>query len=89
MIEFINSLTGTRMFVVPEREAEYLAAGHTRVADAPAEPPGGDTPAEHPAAQTVAEPPRAQAPAAKPATKPSRPEAKKKPAAKRSTPAKK
>ena len=36
MIEFINSLTGTRMFVVPEREAEYLAAGHTRVADAPA-----------------------------------------------------
>ncbi len=88
MIEFINSLTGTRMFVVPEREAEYLAAGHTRVADAPAEPPGGDTPAEHPAAQTVAEPPKAQAPAAKPATKPSRPAAKK-PAAKRSTPAKK
>ncbi|WP_298732259.1 hypothetical protein [uncultured Subdoligranulum sp.] len=70
MIEFINSLTGTRMFVVPEREAEYLAAGHTRVADAPAEPP------------------KAQAPEAKPATKPSRPAAKK-PAAKRSTPAKK
>lgn len=27
----VNSLTGTRMFVAPEREAEYLAAGHHRV----------------------------------------------------------
>lgn len=80
MVEFINSLTGTRMAVAPEREAEYLAAGHTRVADAPAEPPGGDAPAE----QTAAAPPKAQAPAAKTP----RPAAKK-PAAKRSTPAKK
>ena len=50
MIEFINSLTGTRMFVVPEREAEYLAAGHTRVADQ-ALPSGGEKAcrqAEHP-----------------------------------------
>lgn len=87
MIEFINSLTETRMFVIPEREAEYLAAGHTRVADAPAEPPGGDIPAEHPAAQNVAEPPKAKAPAAKPETETSRSAAKKKPAAKRDTPA--
>ena len=71
----VNSLTGTRMFVAPEREAEYLAAGHTRVADAPA-------------AQTVAEPPKAQAPAAKTAPKPSRPAAKK-PTTKRSTAPKK
>ena len=85
MVEFINSLTGTRMAVAPEREAEYLAAGHTRVADAPAAPPGGDAPAE----QTAAALPKEQAPAAKTAAKTSRPEAKKKPAAKRSTPAKK
>ena len=30
MIELINALTGTRMFVTLAREAEYLAAGHTR-----------------------------------------------------------
>lgn len=88
MVEFINSLTGTRMAVAPEREAEYLAAGHTRVADAPAEPPGGDAPAEHPAAQTTAGPSKAQAPAAKTAPKPSRPAAKK-PTTKRSTAPKK
>lgn len=35
MIEFKNSLTGTLMAVAPEREAEYLAAGPTRV-DSPA-----------------------------------------------------
>lgn len=28
MIEFKNRLTGTLMAVAPEREAEYLAAGH-------------------------------------------------------------
>ena len=77
MVEFINSLTGTRMAVAPEREAEYLAAGHTRVADAPAEPPGGDAPAEHPAAQTTAGPSTAQASAAKSAPKTSRPASKK------------
>lgn len=84
MVEFINSLTGTRMAVAPEREAEYLAAGHTRVTDKPAAQPGGDAPAE----QTAAAQPKAQAPAAKPAAKTHRPAAKK-PAAKRSTPAKK
>lgn len=36
MIEFVNALTGTRMFVEASREAEYLAAGHTRAADKPA-----------------------------------------------------
>ena len=62
MIEFKNRLTGTLMAVAPEREAEYLAAGHTRV-DAPA--------AAAPARQTAEEP--AEEPTAKqtaaPATK--------------------
>ena len=52
MIEFKNRLTGTLMAVAPEREAEYLAAGHTRVdppAAAPARQPA-DEPAEEPAA---------------------------------------
>lgn len=31
MVEFINNLTGTRMLVAEDREAEYLAAGHRRV----------------------------------------------------------
>ena len=37
MREFINRLTGTRMAVADEREAEYLAAGH-RPAGAPSDP---------------------------------------------------
>ena len=53
MIEFKNRLTGTLMAVAPEREAEYLAAGHTRV-DAPAA-----VPARKPAAEPTA--PRRQA----------------------------
>lgn len=48
MIEFRNRLTGTLMAVAPEREAEYLAAGHTRV-DPPAAAPARQ-PAEEPAA---------------------------------------
>lgn len=48
MIEFKNRLTGTLMAVAPEREAEYLAAGHTRV-DPPAAAPAR-LPAEEPAA---------------------------------------
>ena len=48
MIEFKNRLTGTLMAVAPEREAEYLAAGHTRV-DAPEAVPDRQ-PAEEPAA---------------------------------------
>lgn len=47
MIEFKNRLTGTLMAVAPEREAEYLAAGHTRVVDTPAAPekaPAAKTP---------------------------------------------
>nr|DAI49227.1 MAG TPA: hypothetical protein [Bacteriophage sp.] len=48
MIEFKNRLTGTLMAVAPEREAEYLAAGHTRV-DPPAAAPARQ-PAEEPAA---------------------------------------
>ena len=42
MKEFINSLTGTRMFVADEREEEYKKAGH-RPADIPEpEPPAPD-----------------------------------------------
>lgn len=53
MIEFRNRLTGTLMAVAPEREAEYLAAGHTRVdppAAAPARQPAEEPPAKQPAA---------------------------------------
>lgn len=59
MIEFKNRLTGTLMAVAPEREAEYLAAGHTRV-DAPAAVPARQT-AEEPAAKQTAEEPTAPA----------------------------
>ena len=58
MVEFKNRLTGTMMAVAPEREAEYLAAGHTRV-DAPAAVPARQTaeePAEEPAAKQTAAP---------------------------------
>ena len=54
MVEFKNRLTGTLMAVAPEREAEYLAAGHTRV-DAPAAVPARQ-PAEEPAARQPAAP---------------------------------
>ena len=63
MIEFKNCLTGTLMAVAPEREAEYLAAGHTRV-DAPAAVPARQ-PAEEPAARQPAEEPAAKQTAAK------------------------
>ena len=58
MIEFKNRLTGTLMAVAPEREAEYLAAGHTRV-DAPAavsDRQPAEEPAEEPAAKQTAAP---------------------------------
>lgn len=68
MIEFKNRLTGTLMAVAPEREAEYLAEGHTRV-DAPAAVPARQTaeePAEEPAAkQTAAPAPKKKAAARK------------------------
>ena len=58
MVEFKNRLTGTMMAVAPEREAEYLAAGHTRV-DSPAAVPAKQTaeePAEEPTAKQTAAP---------------------------------
>lgn len=71
MIEFKNRLTGTLMAVAPEREAEYLAAGYTRV-DAPAAVPARQTaeePAEEPTApaakQTAAPAPKKKAAARK------------------------
>ncbi len=64
MIEFKNRLTGTLMAVAPEREDEYLAAGHTRV-DAPAAVPARQ-PAEEPTAkQTAAPAPKKKAAARK------------------------
>lgn len=66
MIEFKNRLIGTLMAVAPEREAEYLAEGHTRV-DAPAAVPArqpAEEPAEEPAAKQTAEEP-AEEPTAK------------------------
>lgn len=50
MVEFKNRLTGTLMAVAPEREAEYLAAGHTRV-DPPADAAPAKQPTEEPAAK--------------------------------------
>ena len=35
MIKFINSLTGTEMFVADDRKEEYLAAGHKLAAKPP------------------------------------------------------
>lgn len=68
MIEFKNRLTGTLMAVAPEREAEYLAAGHTRV-DAPAAVPARQ-PAEEPTAkQTAAKQTAAPAPKKKAAAR--------------------
>lgn len=65
MIEFKNRLTGTLMAVAPEREAEYLAAGHTRV-DPPAAAAPASQPAEEPTAkQTAAPAPKKKAAARK------------------------
>lgn len=68
MIEFKNRLTGTLMAVAPEREAEYLAEGHTRV-DAPAATAPARQPTEEPTApaakQTAAPAPKKKAAARK------------------------
>jgi hypothetical protein len=64
MIEFKNRLTGTLMAVAPEREAEYLAAGHTRV-----DPPAAAAPARQ-TAEEPAEEPTAKQPAEEPAEEP-------------------
>lgn len=37
MVEFINKLTGTKMFVAEDRVEEYKAAGHTAVSSIVAE----------------------------------------------------
>lgn len=63
MIEFKNRLTGTLMAVAPEREAEYLAAGHTRVDPPAAAAPARQT-AEEPTAKQTAEEPAAKQTAA-------------------------
>lgn len=73
MIEFKNRLTGTLMAVAPEREAEYLAEGHTRVDPPAAAAPARQTaeePAEEPTAkQTAAKQTAAPAPKKKAAAR--------------------
>ena len=73
MIEFKNRLTGTLMAVAPEREAEYLVAGHTRVDPPAAAAPARQTaeePAEEPTAkQTAAKQTAAPAPKKKAAVR--------------------
>lgn len=71
MIEFKNRLTGTLMAVAPEREAEYLAAGHTRVAPPAAAAPARQ-PAEEPAAKQTAEEPAEEPPPSRPPPRPRR-----------------
>lgn len=68
MIEFKNRLTGTLMAVAPEREAEYLAAGHTRV-DAPAAAAPARQTAEEPAEEPTAKQTAAPAPKKKAAAR--------------------
>ena len=69
MIEFKNRLTGTLMAVAPEREAEYLVAGHTRVdvpaAAAPARQTAEESAEEPTAKQTAAPAPKKKAAARK------------------------
>lgn len=87
MIEFKNRLTGTLMAVAPEREAEYLAAGHTRVDPPAAAAPARQTaeePAEEPTAKQTAEEPAEEPAAKQPAAKqPAAPAPKKKAAARK------
>ena len=69
MIEFKNRLTGTLMAVAPEREAEYLAAGHTRVDPPAAAAPAKQTAEEPTAKQTAAKQTAAPAPKKKAAVR--------------------
>lgn len=55
MVEFINSLTGTRMSVAPERQEEYLAAGHRLVQAEGAQPAGETGAPQAPKRQTAAQ----------------------------------
>lgn len=49
MVELINTMTGTRMLVAEDREAEYLAAGHRPAREKKeAAPTGGGNSADLP-----------------------------------------
>ena len=50
---FIHSLTGTQMWVAPEREEEYRRAGHTPAEEKPEAAPH-QAPAPEPAAKAAA-----------------------------------
>ena len=63
MIKFINSLTGTEMFVADDRKEEYLAAGHVLAVKPPAEAKKAETVKEEPKKEVIK-----KAPAKKSAT---------------------
>ena len=53
MIKFINSLTGTEMFVADDRKEEYLAAGHVLAVKPPVEAKKAETVKEEPKKEVI------------------------------------
>ena len=73
---FIHSLTGTQMWVAPEREEEYRRAGHTPAEEKPEAAPHQEAAPGPAAEQPEAAPAPAAAPAAKTAAKKAAPKSK-------------
>lgn len=53
MIKFINSLTGTEMFVADDRKEEYLAAGHVLAVKPPVVAKKAETVKEEPKKEVI------------------------------------
>ena len=53
MIKFINSLTGTEMFVADDRKEEYLAAGHILALKPPVVAKKAETVKEEPKKEVI------------------------------------
>ena len=53
MIKFINSLTGTEMFVADDRKEEYLAAGHILAVKPPVVAKKAETVKEEPKKEVI------------------------------------
>ena len=53
MIKFINSLTGTEMFVADDRKEEYLAAGHVLAVNPPVKAKKAETVIEEPKKEVI------------------------------------
>ena len=53
MIKFINSLTGTEMFVADDRKEEYLAAGHKLAVKPPVVAKKAETVKEEPKKEVI------------------------------------